>query len=148
METENQKVAEKYQELLSQNERLHGQAEQLTAQLKVLQRQSQDDDDAASIVSGISSAEKTAEELWDIIRYGCHGNIFVMFMYVCYPLCVRVHAYNCICMYVCMYVYVCMIYINLTGTYGERNRLVIQRWSWLSHKRYDYRSYVITSNGN
>ena len=85
MEMENQKVTEKYQELLSQNERLHGQAEQLTAQLKVLQRQSQDDDDAVSIVSGISSAEKTAEELWDIIRYNYHGNIFecVCSIYVC-----------------------------------------------------------------
>ena len=68
METENKKLGEKYQELLSQNERLHGQAEQLTAQLKVLQRQSQDDDDTVSIASGFSSAEKTAEELWDIIR--------------------------------------------------------------------------------
>ena len=68
METDNRKLGEKYQELLSQNERLHGQAEQLTAQLKLLQRQSQDEDDAVSIASGFSSAEKTAEELWDIIR--------------------------------------------------------------------------------
>lgn len=68
METENQKLAEKYQELSSQNERLHGQAEQLTAQLKLLQQQSQGEDDTVSVVSGFSSAEKTAEELWDIIR--------------------------------------------------------------------------------
>ena len=68
METDSHKLAEKYQELLAQNERLHGQAEQLTAQLKVLQRQSHDEDDAVSIASGFSSAEKTAEELWDIIR--------------------------------------------------------------------------------
>ena len=70
MEAESQKAAEKYRELLSQNERLHGQAEQLTSQLKVLQRQAQgDDDDNLSSISGFSTTEKTAEELWDIIRY-------------------------------------------------------------------------------
>ena len=68
MEAEGQKAAEKYRELLSQNERLHGQAEQLTSQLKVFQRQAQGDDDNLSTISGFSTTEKTAEELWDIIR--------------------------------------------------------------------------------
>lgn len=68
METDNKKLGEKYEELLSQNERLHAQAEQLNAQLKVLQRQSWQEDDTVSIASGFSTTEKTAEELWDIIR--------------------------------------------------------------------------------
>ena len=68
METDNRKLGEKYEELLAQNERLHGQAEQLNAQLKVLQRQSWQEDDTVSIASGFSTTEKTAEELWDIIR--------------------------------------------------------------------------------
>ena len=103
METENQKVTERYQELLSQNERLHGQAEQLTTQLKVLQRQSQGEDDAVSIASGFSSAEKTAEELWDIIRYSvraCMHASTLIYVYVCTYVCTYV------CMYVCMYVHV------------------------------------------